>query len=82
LAQGRHFDLQRLEQSRELLVEFTPHHCDLGNAQARELRARLIGREPRVAVVVFSDRGVHGRIEHGARWWRNIRSAIVWLPIW
>jgi hypothetical protein len=40
------------------VVELDAYLCDVGVVEARELLARLIDREPRIAVFVFPDDGV------------------------
>ena len=48
------------------LSSSTPDRRDRGNAEAGELRARLVDREPRAFVSVFPDDRPQRRVEHGA----------------
>ena len=53
----------------------------LGDAQTAERRAGLVHREYRVAVGIAVDQHPQRRVQHGLGSWRNIVSAMTWLPI-
>jgi hypothetical protein len=67
--------------ARRVCVELDAYLCDVGVVEARELLAGLVDGEPRVAVFVSQMTVCSGAYIIARGSWRNIRSAMMWLPM-
>jgi hypothetical protein len=72
---------EQFDQCGEQPVEFVTYGCDVGVAVTGEQQAGLVDREFGVAVGVGIQQSAQRCVEMADGSWRNMCSAIVWLPM-